>query len=40
MAERLKELGFLTPDSYLFTAEADSMYTNIDTKHALEVIGI
>ena len=40
MAERLKELEFLTPDSYLFTVDADSMYTNIDTKHALEIIEI
>ena len=40
LLERLRELGLLTPNSYLFTADADSMYTNIDTKYALEVIGI
>ena len=40
LVERLRELGLLTPNSYLFTADAVSMYTNIDTKHALEVIGI
>jgi hypothetical protein len=38
--ERLRKLGILTPDSCLFMADVDSMYTNIDTKHALEVIGI
>ena len=40
MLERLRKLGLLTPNSYLFTADTDSMYTNIDTKHALEVIVI
>ena len=38
--ERLRELGLLTPDSYLFAADADSMYNNVDTKHAQEVIRI
>ena len=39
---RLKELqinGQLPPDIWVFTADARSMYTNIDTKHALEMIG-
>ena len=40
LLERITKPGTLMPDSYLFTADADSMYTNIDTKHALEVIGI
>ena len=40
LLERPRELGLLTPNCYLFTADADSMYTNIDTKHALEIIEI
>ena len=38
---KLRELqrdGKLPPDIWVFTADARSMYTNIDTKHALEII--
>ena len=34
----LKGLGILPPNAKVFTADANSMYTNIDTVHALEVI--
>ncbi|KAL7523170.1 hypothetical protein ACHAXR_000053, partial [Thalassiosira sp. AJA248-18] len=34
----IKEQGPLPPNAKLFTADANSMYTNIDTDHALEVI--
>ena len=37
--KQLQRRGRLPPDVWLFTADARSMYTNIDTRHALEVIG-
>ncbi|KAL7527719.1 hypothetical protein ACHAWF_002294 [Thalassiosira exigua] len=39
LLDRLDELGELPPNVKLFTADAVSMYTNIDTNHAIEVIG-
>ena len=36
---KLKALGILPWNAYLFSADANSMYTNIDTAHALIVIG-
>ena len=42
LLSRLKELqvnGRLPPNIWVFTADARSMYTNIDSEHALEVIG-
>lgn len=38
LLSRLKQLGILPPNAKLFTADANSMYTNIDTEHAIEVI--
>jgi hypothetical protein len=36
--EELANLGALPPNARLFTANAMSMYTNIDTEHGLEII--
>ena len=38
LLELLGEIGTLPPGARLFTADAVSMYTNIETKHGLEVI--
>jgi len=35
----LNNLGPLPPNAKLFAADANSMYTNIDTDHALHVVG-
>ncbi len=39
LIDKLKRLGRLTASAKLFAADANSMYTNIDTTHALDVIG-
>eukprot|EP00984_Skeletonema_dohrnii_P032020 scaffold25391_cov152-Skeletonema_dohrnii-CCMP3373.AAC.1 len=39
LLKELKELGRLPPTARLFTADANSMYTNIDTEHAIDIIG-
>ena len=40
LINKLKSLGLLPPNAWVFTADANSMYTNIDTAHALLVIGL
>ena len=40
LLRQLKSLGPLPPNARLFTADANSMYTNIDTDHAISVIGL
>ena len=35
----LKSIHNLPPWAFLFTSDADAMYNNIDTTHAIEVIG-
>ena len=40
LLDMLERLGQLPPNAWLFTADANSMYTNIDTDHAIEVIGM
>ena len=39
LIDMMKALGPLPPGAKLFTADATSMYTNIDTDHAIQVIG-
>ncbi|KAL7544757.1 hypothetical protein ACHAWF_008123, partial [Thalassiosira exigua] len=36
----LKDIDNLPPHAYVFTADADAMYNNINTKHAIEVISV
>ena len=38
LLDLLNELGELSPNSKVFVADANSMYTNIDTVHAIQVI--
>jgi hypothetical protein len=39
LIKKLKKLGWCPMNARLFTADAQSMYTNIDTMHAIQVIG-
>ena len=39
LIDMMRALGPLPPGAKLFTADATSMYTNIDTDHAIQVIG-
>ena len=39
LLDMLESIGDLPANAYLFTADANSMYTNIDTPHAISVIG-
>jgi len=39
LLDQLKALGALPPGAKVFIAAANSMYTNIDTDHAIYVIG-
>ena len=40
LIKKLKKLGRCPMNARLFTADAQSMYTNIDTTHAIQVIGL
>lgn len=40
LIKKLKKLGRCPLNARVFTADADSMYTNIDTTHAIQVIGL
>ena len=36
--DEVRQIDDLPPNAFLFTADADAMYNNIDTEHAIEVI--
>ncbi|KAL7525967.1 hypothetical protein ACHAWF_003914 [Thalassiosira exigua] len=36
--DELQAIDDLPPNAFLFTADADAMYNNIDTDHAIEVL--
>ena len=40
LPELLEALGILPPNASIFTADATSIYTNIDTDHDILVIGL
>ena len=40
LLDMLAEIKDIPPNAKLWTSDANSMYTNIDTKHAIEVIGL